>query len=70
MNNKVITIKIIEDAADVTVNPRTRIKLVDQLFKLFQEKGVVVSIDADESTGETRTDGEFNISQKENSNNR
>jgi hypothetical protein len=55
MNDLLIQIKVIEDAADFVTNPNTQKKLLDILYKIFQDRGIVVSIDVNESTREEDT---------------
>jgi hypothetical protein len=54
-----INITIIEDAADITSMPRSQEKLTQALRAIFQEYGIIVSIDyyGDEPTRKTGTDG-------------
>jgi hypothetical protein len=49
----IVTIKILEDAAELINHPRIKPRILDALYKMFQSYGMVVSIDVDESVGET-----------------
>ena len=52
-----ITIKIIEDAADITSMKRSKEKLTNSLRAIFQEYGIIISINyGDEPIRETGTE--------------
>ena len=52
-----ITIKIIEDAADITSMKRSKEKLTNALRAIFQEYGIIISINyGDEPIRETGTE--------------
>lgn len=56
-----IIITIIEDPSDILMQPRSKEKLFSALKEVLSEKGLIVSIDANESTGEEDTSGEREI---------
>ena len=69
MNNATIVITLIEDAADVIMHARTKQKLIEELEKVFQDKGIVVSIDVNEPIREESTTSEPGVSEAEISDN-